>query len=90
MNTQEKKDKLKELVTDMLIQSHQEALKNVDRALNSSAIDIDSWDNEQAPMILPKCIVTAILQKESEQYSAAGTSYQRKVKKEVRNIRYFI
>ena len=32
-------------------------------------------------MILPKCIVTAILQDESTQYEGKGTSFEKQVKK---------
>ena len=90
MNTQEKKNKVKELVRDMLIESHQKALRNIDKVINSSAIDIDSWDDKKAPMILPKCILTAILENEARQYTARGTKYEKQMKKEVKNIHYFI
>jgi hypothetical protein len=41
-------------------------------------------------MILPKCIVTAILQNESTQYEAKGTSFEKHVKKEAKNICSFL
>ena len=41
-------------------------------------------------MIIPKCIVTAILQRESIQYEGKGTSSERFVKKMVRRITYYI
>ena len=90
MTTQEKKDKIKLLASDMLRESYEAMLKNVDKALNSGVIDIDSWDDSNSPMILPKCIVTAILQKESGQYEGKGTSFEKQIKKDVRNIRYFL
>ena len=85
-----KKQKIKELVKDMLIESHKAALKSIDKALNSGCIDIEGWDEENAPMVLPKCIVTAILEDESIQYTGRGTSYEKQVKKKVKNIRYFL
>lgn len=85
-----KKEKIKELVKDMLIESHEHALQNIDRALNSGAIDIDGWDENNAPMVLPKCILTAILENEARQYTAKGTSFEKKMKKEVKNISYFL
>ena len=88
--TGDKKDKIKSLVTDMLQESYEAMLKKVDKVLNSGAIDIDSWEESRNPMILPKCIVTAILQNESTQYEGKGTSFEKDVKKEVRNIRYFL
>ena len=90
MKHQEKKEKIKSIVEDMLNEAHEAMIKKVDKVLNSGAIDIDSWDEENAPMITPKCIVTAILQNESTQYEGKGTSYEKKVKKEVKNIRYYI
>ena len=84
------KSKIAELVKDMLNESHESMLKKIDKVLNSGAIDIESWDENKKPMILPKCIVTAILQNESTQYEGKGTSYEKQVKKEVKNIRYFL
>ena len=84
------KEKIKKLVSDMLIESHQKAMQNIDRVLDSGCIDIDGWDCKNKPMILPKCILTAILENESRQYTARGTSFEKQMKKEVRNIRYFL
>jgi len=53
-------------------------------------VDTESWSKDNSPMILPKCIVTAILQDESTQYEGKGTSFEKQVKKEVKNIRYFL
>jgi len=85
-----KKQKIKGLVKDMLIESHKKALKNIDKALNSGSVDVDGWDEENTPMILPKCILTAILEDQARQYTARGTKYEKQTKKEVKNIRYFL
>jgi hypothetical protein len=85
-----KKRKIKKLVKDMLIESHKKALANIDKALNSGCIDIESWDESINPMVLPKTILTAILEEESRQYSARGTSFEKQMKKEVENIKYFL
>jgi hypothetical protein len=37
----------------------------IDAALNSGAIEIDSWQEDDSPMVLPKIIITAILENES-------------------------
>jgi hypothetical protein len=84
------KQKIKGLVKDMLIESHKKALKSIDKAINSGCVDIDGWDEENAPMILPKCILTAILEDEAKQYTARGTTYEKQMKKEVKNIQYFL
>jgi len=90
MTTQEKKNKIKSLAEDMIKESFEAMIKKVEKALNSGAIDVDSWDENNSPMILPKCIVTAILQDESTQYEGKGTSFEKQVRKEVKNIRYFL
>lgn len=58
--------------------------------LDSGAIDIESYDTENNPMVLPKCIISALLESEIQQYSGRGTSFEKSNKKEVRNLRYFI
>lgn len=90
MTTQEKQKKIKSLVVDMLNYSHKAMVEKIDAALNSGAVDIDSWDEKNAPMILPKCIVIALLQRESNQYECKGTSYEKKIKKEISNLKYYI
>lgn len=90
MTREEKKIKIKSLVEDMLKQSHEEMMKKIDKALNSGAVNVDGWDEINSPMILPKCIVTAILQDESTQYDGAGTSFEKQMKKDIRNLRYFL
>lgn len=90
MKTDIKKGKIKKLVKDMLIESHKKALANIDKALNSGCIDIDNWDENINSMALPKTILTAILEEEARQYSARGTSFEKQIKKEVNNIKYFL
>lgn len=90
METQNKKEKIKSLVIEMLNQSHNAMIKDIDRAINSGALDIDNWNESDKPMIIPKIIVTTILQKESKQYEAKGTSFEKQIKKEVKNLHYFL
>ena len=90
MTTKSKKAKIKKLVSDMLKDSQKAMPKNIDKAINSGAIDVDDWDENISPMILPKCIATAILEQEATQYDGSGTSFEKQIKKEVKNIRYFI
>lgn len=84
------KEQIAELVKGMLDESHKEMLKKIDKVLNSGCVDVESWSKDNSPMILPKCIVTAILQDESTQYEGKGTSFEKQVKKEVKNIRYLL
>lgn len=90
MTTQEKKEKIKSLVEDMLNESHQAMLKKIDKAINSGVINIDDWDENISPMIIPKTILTAILKNESTQYEGKGTSSHKQVKKDSENILLFI
>ena len=90
MTTQEKKNKIKSLTEDMLKEYFGAMIKKVEKALNSGAIDVDSWDENYNPMILQRCIVTAILQDESTQYEAKGTTFEKQIKKEAKNIRYYL
>lgn len=90
MKTETKKKKIKSLASDILKESHKAMIKKIDKALNSGVIDIDAWDEKNHPMILPKCIVTAILQDESKQYEGKGTSFEKQIKAEVAQIRYYL
>ena len=90
MTTQEKKEKIEALVIEMLEFSKECMVKKLTTALNCGALDIENWDEKISPMILPKVIVTALLESEGTQYGAKGTSFEKKIKKEVKNLRYYI
>lgn len=90
MTNTQKKRKIKSLVKEMLKESHKAMIGKIDIVLNSGAVDIDAWSESYAPMILPKCIVTALLKNEGRQYEGKGTSFEKRVKREVRNISYFL
>lgn len=83
----EKEKQLTALVSDMLKISHDDAIKNIQKVLNSGAIDLDSWDGR---MVLPKTIVTALLEEESAQWDGSGTSYAKQMKNDVKKIRMFL
>lgn len=90
MNTNEKKEIVSKLVNEILTDSLENMKKNISKAIDSGAIDIDSWDNNNHPMILPKIIVTALLERESEQYKGKDTCFEKEVKKGVKNLKYFL
>lgn len=87
MENQIKKDKLRSLVMEMLDCSHQAAVLKAERALRSTAVNVDDWDEK---MVLPKCIVTAALELEVNQYNGTGTCFEKQVKEKVINIRHGI
>lgn len=90
MTLAEKRIIIKAHVEDMLNGSRLEMLRKIDRVLDSGVIDIDEWDENTNPMILPKCIVTALLQNEATQYDGKGTSFEKQIKKDVKNISYYL
>jgi selenophosphate synthetase-related protein len=69
--------KIKELVKAMLIESHKKEMENIDRLFSSETIDIDSWDKN----ILPKIMLTAILENEAKQCKAPVTRVEKYIKK---------
>lgn len=90
MTREEKRDKINRLVFDMLSASYQHMVRKIDEVLDSGSVDVDGWDEDNAPMTLPKCIVTAILKRESEQYEGKGTDFEKQIKKTSNNIKHFI
>lgn len=84
--------KIKKLAVEMMTQSHESMVKAIDKALDCGALDIESWDENDMPMVIPKVIVKAVLESEANRYSARGTnvSFERKVNKEVKNLKYFL
>ena len=86
----EKKAEIAKRAATMLEQSYKEQLKKVNKLLDSSAIDVDQWDVNNNAMILPKCIVIAILEDEADQYKANGTSFEKQVNAEVKNLKLYI
>lgn len=89
-SNKQKKVKIKSLVKEMLFDSKISMLKNIDKILDSNAINIDKWDSKESPYILPKAIVSALLAHEADQYSGKGTSFEKEQKKTIKNINYIL
>lgn len=85
-----KSDQIIKLTDDMLETAIPEIKKLIRKAVNSGAIDVEGWDRQFNPMIIPKCILIAALETEADQYRATGTVYEKQVEKEVRNLKNFI
>ncbi len=88
--TNKKKSQIKKLAVQMLKESFEQAKKKVDKALNCGAIDIDAWSPNSNPMLIPKAIVVAILNDESEQYDVSGTSFEKQMKKDIKEIGLYL
>ena len=86
-----KKAKIKKLVNEMLRGSVKEIKdKLIDKALNSGCVDVDRWSETYGSMVLPKYILIDTLLHEDDQYSGKGTCFEKRVKKEVKNISLFL
>ena len=90
MTTEEKKIAIKELVSELITFSSEQMIEGIDRALNSGTIDFDEWEESNGKMIIPKCILLALLEKQIDVNDAKGTSHQRRVRKQVKLIRYYV
>lgn len=90
MSDIKKEEQIKSLVIEMLKDSNKAMIKKIDSLLLSGCIDVGNWNNEAGKMVLPKCIVAALLDSEITQFSGKGTSYEKRNKKEIKNIRYFL
>ena len=84
---QEKRNEVKSLVLELLTNSQTEMINKIERVLNCGVIDINQYDGT---LILPKIIATALLENASHDYLGVGTCFEKRIKKEVKNIRYFI
>lgn len=85
-----KRDKIKKHVKDMLMESFESMINNIEVLLNDDEEAVNNWEPNVNPMILPKCMVTALLEHESMQYQAKGTSFEKKVKKKVKELRNYL
>ncbi len=90
MTNDQKKDKIKEYVKDMIQKSQEKMMMNLDKVLESGAINIEEWDAYNCPMIIPACITNALLEYEMNQRDFKGSSFEKEVKKQTKNIGLFI
>jgi len=86
----DKEKMIKDLVVEMLNDSHEAMLGKIDRVFKSGCVNVEDWDCSVGKMILPKCIVAALIEDETTQYYGKDTSFAKSVKKEIANIRKFI
>lgn len=90
MTTADKKQKIRDKAIEMLRLSLAAQILLVDKALTSGAIDIDAWDENSEPMITPKVIVVSVLESEADQYKCQGTRFEKKMNKDIKNLKYFL
>lgn len=89
--TRKQKEKIvRQLVWNMIRESAYHAQSRVTEAIKSGAINIDEYDFEHAPYVLPKTITAALLQAEIRPLLGKGTKYEKQVKKDIKNLLHFL
>jgi len=86
----DKKEKITKITEQIIDEACIKMKEKIQRALNSRAIDVDSWDEKINPYILPKTIVIAILENEAKQYDGTGTCFEKQMKKDIKNLKLFL
>ena len=81
------KEAIKQLIINMLELCHERQLGNIDRALNSKAID---FEIKSGPMAIPKTITIALLEESKTLCTARGTSYEKQQRREIKKLLLFI
>ena len=82
--------KIKLLTENFLADAYIAMEKKIEKAIQSGSLDIDSWEENNNPAIIPKIIVTALLEDESKQWSCEGSSFQKEMRKEINNLKLFL
>ena len=85
-----KRKQIKDLVDQILDNALAEMKAKVGKVIVSGAIDTENWSPDHDSMLIPKAIVIALLENEADQYKATGTTHERKVSKDVENIKLFL
>ena len=78
------KKQIEKLARHIIAECCSDMRKNVVKALESGAIDVESYCD--AKMVWPKAIVIACLKDEIHELSCKGTSWEKSIKKESENI----
>lgn len=90
MTRRQKEKIVRQIVWFMIRESAAHAQSRVTEAIKSGAINIDDYDPVCAPMVLPKTITAALLQAEIRPLLGTGTKYEKQVKKDIKNLLYFL
>lgn len=86
-----KQQALKSLILEHLEYDYRDMRDRVvNRVLNSGAIDVDGWNPEYNRMILVHSVLIALFDSSADNRKATGTSFEKEVKSNVKNIRCFV
>ena len=77
------KTQLKKKIKELIKQSNKSMIKNLDKIINSGAIDLTQYENNY---ILPKICICALFKEERFQYKPLSN----KARKELKNLEYFL
>jgi len=77
-------------VIEMMELSFEIMRTKIKKVLKSGAVDVSGWDANYNSMLLPKAILIAILEDEADQYKGQGTSFEKQIKKDVKNIKNYV
>jgi len=91
MTKEQKQEAIKKIVFEMLENDLCNINEKIDRALKSGCIDVEAWDENCNPMILPKSIIVAVYEDRARCFHPSKDSKRYKeVRKNVKNISLFI
>ena len=91
MTKTEKKDAIKKHINNMLKDLMNTYIpRKIDIALKCGVLDIDSWEPDITPMIIPKTILVAALNGAADQYYPHGCGVEKQVKRDVKNLGFYI
>lgn len=88
MSEEAKKTIIREHVENTINNAVKAMKENLERVLKSGCIDIEGYDENINPMVLPKAIVTALLEEEASQLTPF--SKNKEFEENRKNIKHFI
>lgn len=89
-HSKKNKAAIKKLTNQLLKEAITGIKKKIDKSLNCGALDVNSFDPENNPYVMPKTILIAAMESEADQWKGHNTSFDKEVKKGVKNLKYFI
>ena len=70
LSTKQKKDHIKKLTKELLLSAYKDGQEKINSVLNSGFIEIEDYDVNDNPYIIPRKIAEAILRDQSDQIGA--------------------
>lgn len=83
---EEKKKVIAQITNEFLNNAFEKMQEKITRAIQCDALDIEQYDSEFNTAIIPKTIVAALLLEEAEQWKCKGTSFEKQMEKDVKQL----